>query len=465
MHLMKIATLLKEQNTGSKIKMKKEAPGKKKIFGLAWPIAMNAILLQLILVIDTVLVTPLGEEALAAMGIAASIAGIILGLLFAFSNGTQLIIAQAFGAGNGLAVSEGFRSGRFVNAIISFIGILVIFTVSKTLITMIADSESIATMSYNYLKIFSLVTIGVAISQNITVYFNATGNSRIPFYANIVEIPVNIAVSLALIYGLIGLPELGLVGAAIGTAVAVSCRTLFLFAFYVNQQTSKEKQNTINKLTKANIKYHLKYATPIAGTFVSSVIAMSICMLIYAKLGVNQFAALTLIAPWVKISGQLSTAWAQATSIIVGQLLGRKSWDLVDDVISKAWRVSFYISIVIAFAYVTMFYLFRLIYPELQQETIDTLWKFVPILFVIAFIRTTNTFCGNVLRAGGDAKHVFKIHAYTQWLVIVPLSALFVLHWQVSAVWVFALTLVEEIIKSIPFHIRMLGGKWKKSLI
>ena len=441
--------------------------GRKNIANLAWPIGMNAILLQLILVIDTVLVSPLGEEALAAMGIAASIAGIVLGLLFAFSNGTQLIIAQAFGAANALAMNQGFRAGRFINGVIALLGILVIFTVAKPLIELIADNHSISLMSYQYLSVFSFVTIGVALSQNITVYFNATGNSRIPFYANIIEIPVNVLVSLVLIYGYLGIPEMGLVGAAVGSAVAVSCRTVFLLVFYSKQQLKKSKaqDNKPQTITKANIQYHLKYATPIAGTFVSSVIAGSICMLIYAKLGVNQFAALTLIAPWVKVCGQLSTAWAQATSIFVGQLLGNKSFELLDSFISKAWRVSFYISVVIAFAYVAMFYLFKMIYPELQQETVDTLWEFVPILFVIAFIRTSNTFCGNVLRAGGDAKHVFKIHAYTQWLVTVPLSALFVLYWELSVVWVFALTFLEEAIKSVPFHLRMLGGKWKKSLV
>jgi putative MATE family efflux protein len=436
-------------------------------FGLAWPIGMNAILLQLILVIDTVIVTPLGEESLAAMGIAASIAGIILGLLFAFSNGTQLVIAQAFGAKDKELVSKGFRSGRFVNITISLVGILLIFTVAKYLIDLIAGSADVASMAYDYLRTFSLVTLGVAFSQNITVFFNATGNSRIPFYANIIEIPVNVIISIIFVYGLIGFPELGLTGAAIGTVIAVMCRTLFLLLFYAKQQNKEENclENRAVNLTKADVLYHLKYATPIAGTFVSAVIVGSICMLIYAKLGVNQFAALTLIAPWLRVSAHLSTAWAQATSINVGQLLGNKSWDLLDNFISKAWRISFYIGIFIAICYVSMFYLFKFIYPELQQETVDTLWQFVPILFVIAFIRTTNTFCGNVLRAGGDAKHVFKIHAYTQWFVILPLSALFVLYWELSAVWVFALTLLEETIKSIPFHIRMLGGKWKKSLV
>jgi len=443
------------------------APATKKVFGLAWPIAMNAILLQLILVIDTVLVTPLGEASLAAMGIAASIAGIILGLFFAFSNGTQLVIAQAVGGNDGPLISRGFRSGRFINVTIAVVGILLVFVLSKYLIDIIADSEQVAQMAYDYLRLFSFVTLGVALSQNITVYFNATGNSRIPFYANIIEIPVNVVVSLVFIYGFIGMPELGLAGAAIGSAIAVLCRTLFLLAFYAK----KQKQLGLNadaqlpRLTKVDVFNHLTYATPIAGTFISSVLVMSICMLIYAKLGVYQFAALTLIAPWVKVCGQLATAWAQATSIFVGQLLGNKSWGLLDNFISKTWRVSFYISIVIAIAYVSMFYLFKMIYPELQQETVDTLWQFVPVLFIVAFIRTSNTFCGNVLRAGGDAKHVFKIHAYTQWFVILPLSALFVLYWELSAVWVFALSLLEESIKSVPFHIRMLGGKWKKSLV
>ena len=447
--------------------MTQTPPGNQKVFTLAWPIAMNAILLQLILVIDTVLVTPLGEEALSAMGVAASIGGIILGLLFAFSNGSQLVLAQAFGAKNTSAVSRAFRSGRLINGVISATGIFLIFTASKPLIYLIADTDAMAQMAFNYLRMFSVVTIGVALCQNITVYFNATGNSRIPFYANIFELPVNVGASLLFIYGYWGFPELGLTGAALGTAIAVLCRTIFLTAFYIkNQQNNDENLDSKpEKLSAADVKHHLKYATPIAGTFVSGVLANSLCMLIYAKLGINQFAALTLISPWIKVAGHLSTAWAQATSIIVGQLLGNKSWGMLDRFISKAWTASFYISIFMSLAYLSMFYLFEFMYSDLQTETLATLWLFMPILVILPYIRASNTFCGNVMRAGGDANHVFKIHALTQWFVIVPLSALFVLYLDLGAVWVFGLILFEELIKGVPFHIRMRSGKWKRSLV
>ena len=112
-----------------------------------------------------------------------------------------------------------------------------------------------------------------------------------------------------------------------------------------------------------------------------------------------------------------------------------------------------------------MFFLFEAIYPELKEETLNALWMFAPILAVTPFIRTSNTICGHVLRAGGDAKYVFKVHALTQWFITVPLSALFVLYWELPVVWVFALTLLEEVIKAVPFHLRMHSGSWKRRLV
>ncbi|RVU84144.1 hypothetical protein EOL70_11695 [Leucothrix sargassi] len=440
------------------------APANRDIFTLAWPIAINAILLQLILVIDTLLVTPLGEESLAAMGVAASVAGILVGLLMAFSNGTQLIIAQAFGAKDSKAMSLGFRSGVVINSAIACFGILFIFSFGHRLIELIANKESLVDLSYNYLKIFSVVILGVSVSQNITVFFNATGNSRIPLYANFLELPVNVVVSLVLIYGFLGFAEMGLAGAAIGSAVAVTSRALFLVAFYKKKQVI-EGGLPSPQLTPAAVKSHWNYATPIAGTFVSMILAGGVCMMIYAKLGINEFAALVLIAPWIKVAGHLSTAWGQSTGILVGQLLGNNNWSQLDSFVSRSWRMSFVVAGLISLAYIGMFFLFEAIYPELEQETLDTLWLFAPILAVTPFIRTSNTICGHVLRAGGDAKYVFKIHAYTQWFVIVPLSALFVLYWELSAVWVFALTLAEELIKGIPFHLRIHSGHWKQRLV
>lgn len=445
--------------------MSTTTPTNRDVFNLSWPIAMNAILLQLILVIDTVMVTPLGEQSLAAMGLAASIAGIILGLLHAFSNGTQLLLAQAYGAKRTAAIRTGFNSGQIINWLIALLGVVFILGFGRDFVGFIAEAEALAELAYTYLSIFSVVIFGISMCQNITVFFNATGNSRLPFYANVFELPINVAASLVLIHGLWGFPELGLAGAAWGTAIAVLSRTLFLIGFLVRQPHSPLKLLQLSEVSLAHIRNHFSKALPIAATFVTMILSNSVCLMIYARLSISEFAAITLLSPWIKVAGHMVMAWAQATGILVGQLLGSGIGNSLDYFISRAWRAAFGLSVIVSLCYLGMFFMFEWLYPELQQETIDTLWLFMPILVVTPFIRASNTICGHVLRAGGDATHVFKIHAYTQWLVIVPLSALFVLYLELPAVWVFGLTLLEELIKGVPFHLRMYSGRWKRRLV
>lgn len=190
-------------------------PTMRDVIGLSWPLAMNALLLQAILIVDTVLVTPLGEASLAAMRLAASLASIVSGVLFAFSTGTQLIVAQAVGAQRTEAIQRGFWSGIFINLLLATGGIILILTGGPGLLAELAGTPDIASEAFRYLGIFSGVILGVAFVQNITVYLNAKGNSRIPFYSNLLELPVNAGLSLVLIHGLAGYPKMGLAGAVV----------------------------------------------------------------------------------------------------------------------------------------------------------------------------------------------------------------------------------------------------------
>lgn len=446
--------------------MRKQSPSNRSVFNLAWPIASNAVLLQCILIIDTILVTPLGEESLAAMGLAGSIGGIILGFLFAFSNGSQLLIAQAFGAENPIALKSSFWSGQVINWLASLVGIGIIIFLGDAILGSIATTEAMAAQAKEYLLIFIGVIVGVSISHNITVLFNGTGNSKLPFYSNLIELPVNAALSYVLIYGLWGFPEMGLAGAAWGSVVAVGMRTVFLMGcLYVTKQTFILLSGWMKTTFTQSLKHHFNQSYHIAITFISMSMTAHVCMMIYAKLGVNQFAALILILPWIRVAGNIVTAWAQATGILVGQLLGKNHWELLDGFVKQSWRFSAFISLFIAGIYAGMFFLFEALYPDLEQETIDALWSLMPIVVVLPFIRTSNTICGHVLRAGGEAPHVMKIHGYTQWLLTVPLTALFVLYLDLSVVWILGIILLEEVVKSIPFHIRMLSGVWKRSLV
>ncbi|MEN9012419.1 MAG: MATE family efflux transporter, partial [Yoonia sp.] len=102
-------------------------PGAKQVFLLSWPMTIKAILLHGTVVIDGWLVSSLGEVSLAAMGLAATIAGIVSGIIFAFSNALQIRTAQAFGTEDAVFRKSVLASGLVLGIGIGFFGVAVLW--------------------------------------------------------------------------------------------------------------------------------------------------------------------------------------------------------------------------------------------------------------------------------------------------------------------------------------------------
>jgi putative MATE family efflux protein len=408
----------------------------------------------------------LGEEALAAMGVATAIGGLIIGVLFALANGTQILIAQAFGAVSQHAQKSGFWSGLFVSSCVAAVGIAIFLLWHDSLADKFAKNSTVAGLASSYLFVFTVVIAGLAICQHISVFLYATGKPKLPFYSIVLELPFNALLSYGLIYGYAGLPELGLVGAALGSAVSVWLRAIFLcICLYIAKTEFLFYPGWSQNSFSASVANHLRNALPIAGTFISMHLSVTLCMLIYTQLEVHEFAALTILFLWIRSSGQLVTSWSQATGILVGQLLGQGRVELLDGFVGRAWRVAHVLGFVIALIYASTPILFQWVYPNLEDQTIGVLMDLLPVLILLPLVRSSNTICGNVLRAAGQSGYAFKVHVTAQWLFTVPMSAFLVLILNAPVVWVFAIFIFEELLKGLPFHLRMHSGEWKRQKI
>lgn len=441
------------------------APRAQTVWRLAWPMTIKAVFLHGIIVIDGWLVSSLGETSLAAMGIAAALGGIILGIIFAFSHAMQIRTAQASGTGDPIFVKSALISGLAISIAIGLVGVLAIFGIGPALVQWIAPSPEVSDAAWSYLAVFSLVILGEAIGQCLSSYFNGCGRTRIPLYGYCLSVPINIVFSIALIHGLWGMPALGVVGAALGSAIAVAVQVGY-FAVRLWQAdatllgTSGWRHGTLGR----TMRKHAIFALPIVTTFVSATLATHTCTLIYAGMALNDFAAMTLIAPWNMVAGQIAMQWTQATGIIVAQLLGQRvSEPALDKFLSSAWRGAFVAATVVALIFIALCLSVDWLYPELTGETRATLFGFLPILALSSFPRATNAICGNTLRASGDTVYVMHIFVWSQWLFRVPATALAVLVLAAPAFWVLSIIFVEELLKFWPFHSRLWRGNWKRA--
>ncbi len=441
-------------------------PSTAAIFGLAWPLMLKAMMVHGIVVIDAYLVSSLGEPALAAMGLAASFGGLLLGILFAFSTATQIRIAQSFGSGKPVALKTGFYAGLVINLVAAGIGAALIWGGSGILIDSFAHTTWIADQAKNYLNVFLMLVFIEAFGQCLGSYFNGCGKTITPFRSYLIAIPLNVAVSYVLIHGLYGFPELGVTGAAVGSAVASLARALFLgITFYRLNRAYIGLTGWLHGTFWASTRRHLTFSLPIAGTFISNAVANNVSMLLYAKMSVNQFAAMTLILPWVNVAGTFGMAWAQSTGIIVAQLLGsNRTGPELDAFLSRAWRMAFVAAALVSVTYLIVSLSSDRIYGNLEPETTAALLSFLPILLILPFPKGSNAICGQTLRASGDTLYVMNIFVSAQWLFKVPLTAIFILYLDLSVTWVFALVLFEELVKFPMFHLRIYKGTWKHSV-
>lgn len=161
--------------------------------------ALNALLMQSMLFIDTLLVSPLGEVPLAALGIATTILAFFLGLQFAIGNGTQLIVGRIAGAGDQQGLQRILCDGVLISLAAASLFFLAITGFGDNLIALLTGDEQLQKQASVYLAISKYLLFASAISQTFTVFLNGQGDTRTPFKAYLLEVPFNTLISYLLI--------------------------------------------------------------------------------------------------------------------------------------------------------------------------------------------------------------------------------------------------------------------------
>ena len=432
------------------------------VFKLAWPMALKAVLLHGAVVIDGWLVSSLGEFQLASLGLAAAIAGFPLGAILAFSHAMQIKTAQTVGRNNNHALKSVLFSGLLISLSVGLLVIGIIIAFDAPILALLSPDPIITSYALKYLSVFFFFILGESIGQCLSSYFNGCGQTKVPLFSFCLSVPVNIISSVILIHGYFGLPTYGVVGAALGSVLGVVVQIFFLIImlYRLNKPILQTAFAPAFNFRLTAIQQFL-FSLPIAMTFISATFSGRVAELIYAKMTLNEFAAMTIVMPWIMVAGTIAMQWSQATGIIVAQLLGqRASPETLKRFLSKAWRGVFFAAFIVSCLYTILCFSSPYIYSSLSDETTDILMSFVPILIFLPFIRSTNAICGNTLRASGDTIYVMNLFLCSQWLFRLPLIALAIFYFELSALYVLSILLLEEIVKFVPFHKRLYSGKW-----
>ena len=418
---------------------------------LAWPMAINFLLVQSMLMIDTLLVAPLGELPVAAMGIAATIVTGILGIETAVGNGVQLLVGRAYGSINSADLAVSFWVGLFANAMTALVFFFALVFFGSDLVTMLTDDLELIRLVEAYLRITKYIILFGAYTQICTAFHNGCGKTKTPLKGYLIEIPANILLSYLLINGFGEYDGLGVQGAAWGSVIAVFLRTVF-FLTVMKVDRNIDLTYPEERPFWLEIRPQMIEIVPVAANFFVLFIGASIYQLLFAQLDLYSFVAITLIFPWFRTGSQLVAAWAHASSINISQALGQNDTNDLKVFISSCRRAGIALTFMVALLFFFLSQNILLIYPEIASETQTALGIIAPLYILMPIARGYNSVSGNILRALGDSERALKVNFVAQWMISLPLLAVLILYFDVTVFWAFAIMGVEEVLKMLPFN-------------
>jgi len=422
----------------------------KKNAALAWPLALNAILVQSMVLIDLMMIAPLGEIPVNALGIAAAIIAFFIGTQFALANGTQMLIARAVGGENQSRLIDAIVIGGLINITFTLAIFLFIAVSGGSLLVLVVDDLRVRADVSAYIEVSMWMLLASSITQVIIAYFNGSGRTRIPLYGFVIEMPINIALSLVLIYGLWGFPELGIKGAAIGSLIAVLIRAAYLIICMQRDRIPNLLEG-MRKLKRGNIKAHLTETMPIAANHVVLAGGMMMYQLLFAQLGVYAYAAIALVMPWIRLGSHFTNAWSQATVIHISQYRGRGETHLIPLFLQQTVRVTLIAAVLLCLAFALLNLILPWLYPAMDERTLVALSVIAPVYVLRPLNQAFNTFCGHTLRALGESVQVLKLHIIVQWLICLPILAVLI-YIQAPLIYAFSVILLEEGLKTLSFR-------------
>ena len=242
--------------------------------------------------VDNIMVGQLGSAELAAVSLGNSFMFIAMSLGIGFSTAITPLVAEADSEGNFSAGKSSFKHGLFlctVLGVVLFIAVLF----AKPLMYAMKQPQEVVDLAMPYLNLVAASLVPLIIFQAFKQFSDGLSMTRYPMYATIAANIVNVILNYIFIFGKFGAPELGVVGAAIGTLASRVIMVGYLWYMLAIHHKSKKFVRNIKffTLSKKMLKKLIDLGFPSAMQMFFEVAIFTAAIWLSGILGKNPQAA------------------------------------------------------------------------------------------------------------------------------------------------------------------------------
>ena len=202
-----------------------QAPVLRHVWAIAWPVVAASMLDATEGLIDISMVGQLGPAAISAVGLSRQILFLTMVMAMSISTGSRTLIAQFYGAERHEDLSHTAQQAILMGALLSVVLALLGGLIARPTLILLGAQPEVLGHAVPFLRIYFGGVIFMMLNFIISAIFGGAGDTRTPLKISCLIISLKIPLTYGLIFGVWGLPQLGVCGAALGTLVsrAVGC--------------------------------------------------------------------------------------------------------------------------------------------------------------------------------------------------------------------------------------------------
>ncbi len=433
---------------------------------IAIPISFQQLINASLNMIDVIMVGQLGETSIAALGLSNQIFFVLILILFGLSSGVAIFTAQYWGKHEIEPIRKALGMSLVAAIFIALFFTLVAVLIPETVLGFYTKDAEVIKLGSSYLRIVGFSYIPVAIATAYIAVLRSIQLIRMTVVATVSALIFKTILGYGLIFGVGGLPALGVRGAAFGTAAGWTLELILLLALiYIQKTPLAANPLTFFSFDMPFFLRVIKTALPAVANELFWSLGITTYNAIYAHIGTDSIAAINVNATIEELGFVVFIGLGNACAVLVGNRIGAGKKEEAYEIVRRVVIMG------VAFALGVGFVIFLL------REVVVGLYDLSPsgennvrwLLLVMAstlWIRMFNfsIFLG-ALRAGGDTRFALIMEISSIWLIGVPAAyfGAFVLHLPVYLVYL--MVMLEEIAKAFVSGWRFLSEKWIHDLV
>ena len=436
----------------------------KALFALVIPIAIQNFISNAVNSADVIMLGYVGQTDLSAVSLANQFQFVLWGFFYGISSGVIILASQYWGkkdtdsiqAVMGIAI----KIALVVTAILSFCAVIL----PQYLMRIYTNDEILISIGSSYLRIIGISYLLMSFSQVYLCTMRSMERVKLSTAISSTALGLNVVLNAVFIFGLLGLPKLGVTGVALATLISRIVELLLCAIDAARGKIFKINPRLMFAHHKALFKDFIKYSTPALANDFLWTLAFSTYAIIMGHMNEDMVAASAVATTVRDLCAIVCFAMAGGASVLLGIKIGEGKMEEAREYAKRSCHATFVTAIITGLIILAIrplvFMSFTL---TTQAHDYLNIMLMISAYYILGQAMNTLLIVG-IFRAGGDSRFGLICDVITMWIVAVPLGFLSAFVLKLPPMVVYFILCLDEFWKIPVVYRHYKSFKWLKNI-